>query len=190
MDPVQKAVINHTFGVSIPPKKKQVISCNVCQLRFNSDVSIANFLPFFLIWCFSLNLFSPNNSFQFYLHSAQPGGFLKTQRQKSIEHELLIFLDSSGMISNGMSIGDIPLDGTITFNRYCKNKCLPEVFFLKKKKRRWSRKASQWVVQVIFDFLPKETAFSCCSYVLADMSFHFWMKSLFQKLSFMININT
>ncbi|XP_041118657.1 zinc finger protein 385B-like isoform X2 [Polyodon spathula] len=39
MDPVQKAVINHTFGVSSPPKKKQVISCNVCQLRFNSDVS-------------------------------------------------------------------------------------------------------------------------------------------------------
>ncbi|XP_060113182.1 zinc finger protein 385B isoform X8 [Heteronotia binoei] len=37
MDPVQKAVINHTFGVSLPPKKKQVISCNVCQLRFNSD---------------------------------------------------------------------------------------------------------------------------------------------------------
>ncbi|KAM6461462.1 zinc finger protein 385B isoform 3-T3 [Liasis olivaceus] len=37
MDPVQKAVINHTFGVSLPLKKKQVISCNVCQLRFNSD---------------------------------------------------------------------------------------------------------------------------------------------------------
>ncbi|KAL4656691.1 zinc finger protein 385B isoform X2, partial [Arapaima gigas] len=37
MDPVQKAVINHTFGVSIPPKKKQVISCSICQLRFNSD---------------------------------------------------------------------------------------------------------------------------------------------------------
>ncbi|MCJ8732843.1 hypothetical protein PDJAM_G00216260 [Pangasius djambal] len=37
MDPVQKAVINHTFGVSVPPKKKQVISCNICQLRFNSD---------------------------------------------------------------------------------------------------------------------------------------------------------
>ncbi|XP_031442133.1 zinc finger protein 385B isoform X2 [Clupea harengus] len=37
MDPVQKAVINHTFGVSIPPKKKHVISCNICQLRFNSD---------------------------------------------------------------------------------------------------------------------------------------------------------
>ncbi|KAM4798277.1 LOW QUALITY PROTEIN: zinc finger protein 385B-like [Urocitellus parryii] len=35
MDPVQKAVINYTFGVSIPPKKKQVISCNVCH--FNSD---------------------------------------------------------------------------------------------------------------------------------------------------------
>uniref|UniRef100_A0A8C8H768 Zinc finger protein 385B n=1 Tax=Oncorhynchus tshawytscha TaxID=74940 RepID=A0A8C8H768_ONCTS len=37
MDPVQKAVINHTFGVSIAPKRKQVISCNICQLRFNSD---------------------------------------------------------------------------------------------------------------------------------------------------------
>ncbi|XP_067891627.1 zinc finger protein 385B isoform X1 [Heterodontus francisci] len=37
MDPVQKAVINHTFGVSVPPKKKQIISCNVCQLRFNSE---------------------------------------------------------------------------------------------------------------------------------------------------------
>ncbi|KAK1903574.1 Zinc finger protein 385B [Dissostichus eleginoides] len=37
MDPVQKAVINHTFGVTLVPKKKQVISCTVCQLRFNSD---------------------------------------------------------------------------------------------------------------------------------------------------------
>ncbi|XP_060683949.1 zinc finger protein 385B isoform X1 [Hemiscyllium ocellatum] len=37
MDPVQKAVINHTFGVSAPLKKKQIISCNVCQLRFNSE---------------------------------------------------------------------------------------------------------------------------------------------------------
>ncbi|KAK2840070.1 hypothetical protein Q5P01_013810 [Channa striata] len=37
MDPVQKAVINHTFGVTMVPRKKQVISCNVCQLRFNSD---------------------------------------------------------------------------------------------------------------------------------------------------------
>ncbi|KAI5610588.1 zinc finger protein 385C isoform X2 [Silurus asotus] len=35
MDPVQKAVINHTFGV--PQKKKQVISCNICHLRFNSS---------------------------------------------------------------------------------------------------------------------------------------------------------
>ncbi|XP_067344877.1 zinc finger protein 385B-like isoform X2 [Channa argus] len=35
MDPVQKAVINHTFGVS-PPKKKPIISCNICHLRFNS----------------------------------------------------------------------------------------------------------------------------------------------------------
>ncbi|KAL0984420.1 hypothetical protein UPYG_G00141210 [Umbra pygmaea] len=35
MDPVQKAVINHTFGVP-PPKKKQNISCNICHLRFNS----------------------------------------------------------------------------------------------------------------------------------------------------------
>ncbi|XP_037542999.1 zinc finger protein 385B isoform X1 [Nematolebias whitei] len=38
MDPIQKAVINHTFGVTLVPKKKQVISCNVCQLRFNSDL--------------------------------------------------------------------------------------------------------------------------------------------------------
>ncbi|XP_034425761.1 zinc finger protein 385C-like isoform X2 [Hippoglossus hippoglossus] len=35
MDPVQKAVINHTFGVT-PPKKKPIISCNICHLRFNS----------------------------------------------------------------------------------------------------------------------------------------------------------
>ncbi|XP_008312031.1 zinc finger protein 385C isoform X2 [Cynoglossus semilaevis] len=35
MDPVQKAVISHTFGVT-PPKKKPIISCNVCHLRFNS----------------------------------------------------------------------------------------------------------------------------------------------------------
>lgn len=35
MDPVQKAVINHTFG-SAPPKKKPIISCNICHLRFNS----------------------------------------------------------------------------------------------------------------------------------------------------------
>ncbi|XP_061557584.1 zinc finger protein 385C isoform X1 [Phycodurus eques] len=36
MDPVQKAVINHTFGVPQPFKKKQIISCNICHLRFNS----------------------------------------------------------------------------------------------------------------------------------------------------------
>uniref|UniRef100_A0A3Q4MXX0 Zinc finger protein 385C n=1 Tax=Neolamprologus brichardi TaxID=32507 RepID=A0A3Q4MXX0_NEOBR len=35
MDPVQKAVINHTFGMT-PPKKKPIISCNICHLRFNS----------------------------------------------------------------------------------------------------------------------------------------------------------
>ncbi|MGH0121998.1 UNVERIFIED_CONTAM: hypothetical protein FKN15_000539 [Acipenser sinensis] len=43
MDPVQKAVINHTFGVPQPFKKKQIISCNICHLRFNSTVSPANF---------------------------------------------------------------------------------------------------------------------------------------------------
>ncbi|XP_054899095.1 zinc finger protein 385C-like isoform X2 [Poeciliopsis prolifica] len=37
MDPVQKAVINHTFGVS-QPKKKPIISCNICHLRFNSTI--------------------------------------------------------------------------------------------------------------------------------------------------------
>ncbi|XP_062968546.1 zinc finger protein 385C-like isoform X3 [Cynocephalus volans] len=36
MDPVQKAVINHTFGVPSPMKKKLFISCNICHLRFNS----------------------------------------------------------------------------------------------------------------------------------------------------------
>lgn len=38
MDPVQKAVISHTFGVPAPLKKKQFISCNICHLRFNSAV--------------------------------------------------------------------------------------------------------------------------------------------------------
>lgn len=51
MDPVQKAVINHTFGVSIPPKKKLVISCNICQLRFNSDVSTKNQLSLVICVC-------------------------------------------------------------------------------------------------------------------------------------------
>ncbi|XP_068119855.1 zinc finger protein 385C isoform X3 [Hyperolius riggenbachi] len=36
MDPVQKAVINHTFGGPSHPKRKPFISCNVCHLRFNS----------------------------------------------------------------------------------------------------------------------------------------------------------
>uniref|UniRef100_A0A9L0IYP4 Zinc finger protein 385D n=1 Tax=Equus asinus TaxID=9793 RepID=A0A9L0IYP4_EQUAS len=39
MDPIQKAVINHTFGVPLPHRRKQIISCNICQLRFNSDVN-------------------------------------------------------------------------------------------------------------------------------------------------------
>ncbi|MEQ2169748.1 hypothetical protein GOODEAATRI_028471 [Goodea atripinnis] len=42
MDPVQKAVINHTFGVPQPLKKKQIISCNICHLRFNSTVRKAS----------------------------------------------------------------------------------------------------------------------------------------------------
>uniref|UniRef100_A0A8C6QPI9 Zinc finger protein 385C n=1 Tax=Nannospalax galili TaxID=1026970 RepID=A0A8C6QPI9_NANGA len=36
MDPVQKAVISHTFGVPSPLKKKLFISCNICHLKFNS----------------------------------------------------------------------------------------------------------------------------------------------------------
>lgn len=38
MDPIQKAVISHTFGVPSPLKKKLFISCNICHLRFNSSV--------------------------------------------------------------------------------------------------------------------------------------------------------
>ncbi|XP_041104352.1 zinc finger protein 385D-like isoform X2 [Polyodon spathula] len=37
MDPVQKAVLNHTFGVPLPLKRKHIIPCNICQLRFNSE---------------------------------------------------------------------------------------------------------------------------------------------------------
>ncbi|XP_041701451.2 zinc finger protein 385A-like [Coregonus clupeaformis] len=37
MDPVQKAVINHTFGVQLVKTKRPIISCNVCQIRFNSE---------------------------------------------------------------------------------------------------------------------------------------------------------
>ncbi|XP_051925374.1 zinc finger protein 385C-like [Hippocampus zosterae] len=35
MDPVQRAVINHTFGIA-PAKRRTPISCNLCHLRFNS----------------------------------------------------------------------------------------------------------------------------------------------------------
>lgn len=78
MDPVQKAVINHTFGVSIPPKKKQVISCNVCQLRFNSDVSTGYFL-FLLLFKIGLinpSFFSPSWQLLFCIHSAQTSGLI------------------------------------------------------------------------------------------------------------------
>uniref|UniRef100_A0A8C4NHF2 C2H2-type domain-containing protein n=1 Tax=Eptatretus burgeri TaxID=7764 RepID=A0A8C4NHF2_EPTBU len=37
MDPVQKAVLNHTFGVAPPPRKKSLIMCTICQIRFNSE---------------------------------------------------------------------------------------------------------------------------------------------------------
>ncbi|CAM9248687.1 unnamed protein product [Lampetra fluviatilis] len=37
MDPVQKAVINHTFGVAPAPRKRQIITCSLCQIRFNSQ---------------------------------------------------------------------------------------------------------------------------------------------------------
>ncbi|KAB5555159.1 hypothetical protein PHYPO_G00030300 [Pangasianodon hypophthalmus] len=36
MDPVQKAVISHTFSIAQALKKKQIITCNICHLRFNS----------------------------------------------------------------------------------------------------------------------------------------------------------
>ncbi|XP_060794796.1 zinc finger protein 385C-like [Neoarius graeffei] len=35
-DPVQKAVISHTFSIAQSLKKKQIITCNICHLRFNS----------------------------------------------------------------------------------------------------------------------------------------------------------
>lgn len=38
MDPVQKAVLHHTLGLPTTAKRKHV-SCSVCQLRFNSQVS-------------------------------------------------------------------------------------------------------------------------------------------------------
>lgn len=45
MDPVQKAVINHTFGMPLIKTKRPVISCNVCQIRFNSEVQNASAVP-------------------------------------------------------------------------------------------------------------------------------------------------
>ncbi|XP_027032651.2 zinc finger protein 385B-like isoform X3 [Tachysurus fulvidraco] len=36
MDPVQKAVISHTFSIAQSLKKPQIITCNICHLRFNS----------------------------------------------------------------------------------------------------------------------------------------------------------
>ncbi|XP_061583568.1 zinc finger protein 385A-like isoform X3 [Cololabis saira] len=37
MDPVQKAVMTHTFGPPIMKTKRPIITCNVCQIRFNSE---------------------------------------------------------------------------------------------------------------------------------------------------------
>uniref|UniRef100_A0A3B3SD41 Zinc finger protein 385D n=1 Tax=Paramormyrops kingsleyae TaxID=1676925 RepID=A0A3B3SD41_9TELE len=37
MDPVQKAIINHTFGLPPPPKRKPIVVCSVCRLKFNSE---------------------------------------------------------------------------------------------------------------------------------------------------------
>ncbi|XP_072308860.1 zinc finger protein 385A-like [Eucyclogobius newberryi] len=37
MDPVQKAVMTHTFGPPLLKTKRPIISCNVCQIRFNSE---------------------------------------------------------------------------------------------------------------------------------------------------------
>lgn len=38
MDPIQKAVMTHTFGPPPVKTKRPIISCNVCQIRFNSEV--------------------------------------------------------------------------------------------------------------------------------------------------------
>lgn len=39
IDPVQKAVLHHTLGLPTPTAKRKHVSCSVCQLRFNSQVS-------------------------------------------------------------------------------------------------------------------------------------------------------
>lgn len=45
MDPVQKAVLSHTFGGPLLKTKRPIISCNVCQIRFNSQVRSPATLP-------------------------------------------------------------------------------------------------------------------------------------------------
>ncbi|KAM9800418.1 zinc finger protein 385A-like isoform X1 [Syngnathus typhle] len=37
MDPIQKAIMTHTFGHPMVKTKRPIISCNVCQIRFNSE---------------------------------------------------------------------------------------------------------------------------------------------------------
>ncbi|XP_077384737.1 zinc finger protein 385A-like isoform X2 [Festucalex cinctus] len=37
MDPIQKAVMTHNFGHPMVKTKRPIISCNVCQIRFNSQ---------------------------------------------------------------------------------------------------------------------------------------------------------
>uniref|UniRef100_A0A3B3SF54 Zinc finger protein 385D n=1 Tax=Paramormyrops kingsleyae TaxID=1676925 RepID=A0A3B3SF54_9TELE len=37
LNQTQKAVVTHTLGIPLPPPKKHVVSCSVCQLRFNSE---------------------------------------------------------------------------------------------------------------------------------------------------------
>lgn len=59
MDPVQKAVINHTFGMPLIKTKRPVISCNVCQIRFNSEVQNVRILLFFALTPFMSCFFFP-----------------------------------------------------------------------------------------------------------------------------------
>ncbi|MEQ2316411.1 hypothetical protein AMECASPLE_032274 [Ameca splendens] len=41
IDPVQKAILHHTLGIP-PTAKRKHVSCSVCRLRFNSQVSKPN----------------------------------------------------------------------------------------------------------------------------------------------------